>query len=188
MICSLFLCWRGNCDISWHHCTEIFMTLTSKSRQRHTKHVCCWLHSWDFKFITRHETAPPCAFALLFMMWISWRHGLFLTGWPSAFFFYYPRWQQYNTLPMKNGINHPDFNSSSCLLAIEILQIELMFRVGCFSLGSEPSCSWSYRKMTQCLTLDMADTVSQGIEGRLQLVTSPGLLDTGSSSPSVVIT
>lgn len=33
---------------------------------------------------------------------------------------------------MKSGINHPDFTTRSCLLAIDILQIKMMFKVGCF--------------------------------------------------------
>lgn len=125
----------GAVSVAFHDITEIFMTSPSKSRQRHAKHVCCWLHSCEFKFMAQRKTAPPGAFALLFMMWISWRHGLFLTGWPSGFFFLFflcPRWQRYNNLPMKNGINHPDFTTRSCLFAKDILQIETMLKLGCF--------------------------------------------------------
>lgn len=134
----------GVVSVAFHDITEIFMTSASKSRQTHCKqsHVC--FQSCDLKFIARPKNMSLFVYVLLFMVWMSWRRGLFFDRLAYGFFFFliFPPWQRYN-LPMKRGINHPNLTTHSCLFAIELLQIELIFRIWPFPLSITSSCSWS---------------------------------------------
>lgn len=136
----------GVVSVAFHDITEIFMTSASKSRQTHCKQSHGCFQSCNLKFIARHKNISLCICTVIYgvdlmEMWtIFWQVSLCLFF--CCFFLIFPPWQRYN-LPMKRGINHPNFTTHSCLFAIELLQIELIFRIWPFSLSITSSCSWS---------------------------------------------
>lgn len=73
-------------SVAFHDITEMFMASTSESRQMHCKSHGCFQFC-DLKFIARRKNMSPFVYVLLFMVWISWRRGLFFDRLADGFFF-----------------------------------------------------------------------------------------------------